>query len=254
MNGLSNYSGGRVHFLDEFRGFLILFVVWYHLVYDLILFGMEWDWFFSPTMNNLRNLFVFLLIMISGISSHFSHSNMKRGLKTLAFAMVLTIATYIAMPSQLIIFGILHFFGVAMILYGLLEKPLNKIPSGVGLVVSLLLFCITFDIYYGVLGIAGWGLTVQLPAFLYNQPLLFPLGFMCTGLTSADYYPLMPWFFAFLAGGFCGKSIKAGRLPAYFYRSHCKPLAAIGKHTLLIYILHQPIIYGTLLVMHNLFG
>lgn len=243
----------RVHFLDEMRGFLILFVVGYHLVYDLALFGViEGSWFFSGTMNNIRNVFVVLLMMISGVASHFSHSNLRRGIKTLACALLLTLVTYFALPSQLILFGILHFFGVAMILYAVLKKPLSKIPPLWGFVGSMLLFCVTFDVYYGVIGIAGWGLTLPLPAFLYNQPLLFPLGFRCTGLTSADYYPLLPWFFAFLAGGFCGDSIKAGRFPTFFYRSHCPPLATIGKHTLLIYLLHQPILYGVMLVLFGL--
>lgn len=249
----NNMKQGRVHFLDEMRGFLILFVVGYHFVYDLVLFGgMDGSWFFSAAMNNTRNLFVAMLIMISGVSSHFSHSNIRRGIKTFAVAMLLTVVTYFAMPDQLILFGILHFFGVSMALYALLKKPLSKIPPVWGFAVSVLLFCITFDVYYGVIGIAGWGLTLPLPSFLYNQPLLFPAGFMCAGLTSADYYPLLPWFFLFVAGGFCGDSINAGRFPAFFYRSHCAPLATIGKHTLLIYILHQPIIYGIMLVCFNL--
>lgn len=245
---MTDNKRSRIYFLDELRGFLIIFVVLYHTMYDLVMFGVNGAWFSSPAMNNLRNLFVAMLIIISGVSSHLSHSNLRRGIKTLAVAMLLTAVTYIFMPSQLIIFGILHFFGVSMILYALLAKPLGKIPPMWGFVVAIILFCVTFDVYYGVIGIAGLGLTLPLPSFLYNNPITFPLGFSCTGLTSADYYPLLPWFFVFLAGSFCGESIKAGRFPSFFYRSHCKPLASIGRHTLLIYILHQPIIYGLLLV------
>lgn len=243
------HKGGRIPFLDELRGFLIVFVVWYHFMYDLVLFGMDGSWFFSFGMNNLRNCFVALLVMVSGISSHLSRSNIKRGIKTLFLAMLLTLCTGLFMPGQLIIFGILHFFGVSMILYGILKKPLSRIPPAVGFAVSVLLFAVTFDVFYGVIGIAGWGLTLPLPAFLYNQPLLYPLGFSCTGLSSADYYPIIPWFFLFLAGGFCGDSVKNGKFPAFFYRSHSPVLAAIGRHTMIIYLLHQPIIYGIMLLL-----
>lgn len=242
----------RVYFLDELRGFLIIFVVWYHFMYDLYLFGVGPDWFFLPFMNNMRNLFVAALVIISGISSHFSRNNLKRGAKTLLLALGLTVVTYIAMPGQLIIFGILHFFGTAMLLYAFLKKPLSKLPPVWGFVGSVLLFCLTFDVYYGVFGIAGLGLTLPLPDFLYNNPLLYPLGFSCTGLASADYYPLIPWFFLFLAGGFCGDAVKSGRFPSFFYQSHAPWLAAVGRHTMIIYLVHQPVIYGTMLVVFSL--
>lgn len=237
---------GRVYLLDELRGFLILFVVWYHFMFDLNLFGINIDWFFSPAMNNLRNFFVALLVMISGVSSHFSRNNLRRGVRTLLLAMALTVVTAVFMPSELILFGILHFFGAAMLLYALLKKPLSKIPPVWGFVGSILLFCVTFDVYYGFLGIAGLGWTVTLPAFLYDQPWLFPLGFRSAGLVSADYYPLIPWFFLFVSGGFCGDAVKSGRFPAFFYRSHSRVLAAIGRNTMPIYMLHQPIIYGVM--------
>ena len=123
----------RVHFIDELRGFLIIFVVLYHLLYDLtVLFPIGIDWMFSPWMNTLRDIFTGTLIVISGISCLYSRSNIRRGLKTLGCGMILTAATWIAIPDQLIIFGILHFFGCAMLLYGLLARPLARIPAAVG--------------------------------------------------------------------------------------------------------------------------
>lgn len=243
----------RIHFLDELRGFLIIFVVWYHFMYDLYLFGVGAPWFFSPLMNNMRNLFVAALVIISGISAHLSRSNLRRGMRTLLLALGLSVVTYIAMPTQLIIFGILHFFGSSMLLYHFLKKPLSRIPPIWGFCLSVLLFCLTFDVYSGVVGIAGLGLTLPLPAFLYNQPLLYPLGFACNGLLSADYYPLIPWFFLFVAGGFCGDAVRSGRFPDFFYRLHAPWLAAVGQHTLLIYLLHQPILYGAMYLFFVLF-
>ena len=235
----------RVHFIDELRGFLIIFVVLYHLLYDLtVLFPIGIDWMFSPWMNTLRDIFTGTLIVISGISCLYSRSNIRRGLKTLGCGMILTAATWIAIPDQLIIFGILHFFGCAMLLYGLLARPLARIPAAVGAPVSFFLFFFTRDIYYGSVGILG--LRLALPSFLYGHPWLFPLGFAAAGVHSSDYYPILPWIFLFLAGAFLGRGILAGRAPEGFYQPHCRPLARIGRHTLLIYMLHQPILYGVL--------
>lgn len=235
----------RVHGMDELRGFLIIFVVLYHLFYDLaVLFPVGVDWMFSDWMNTLRDIFTGTLIVVSGVSCLYSRSNLRRGLKTFGWALVFTLVTLVFMPSQLIIFGILHFFGVAMILYALLEKPLSRIPTWPGLVGSFLLFFFTRNLYYGVVGFGP--LQWSVPSLFYNHWFLFPLGFRCYGISSADYYPILPWFFLFLAGGFLGRLVRAGRFPAWFYRSHCAFLGWIGRHTLIIYLLHQPIVYGVL--------
>ncbi len=236
----------RVHLLDELRGFIIIFVVVYHLLFDLtVLFpaGMD-DWMFDPWMNNLRDGFVAVLVLISGISCLYSHSNLRRGFKTFAFGMVFTVVTYLFMPSELILFGILHFFGCCMMLYALLEKPISQVPVWLGAGVCILLFFLTKDIYYGKIGLFGY--TVNMPAFFYGKPLLFPLGFASAGITSSDYYPMMPWAFMFFAGAFLGRIIRKGKAPVWFYSSHLPWLAKIGRHTLLIYLVHQPILYSIL--------
>ena len=235
----------RVHFIDELRGFLIIFVVLYHLLYDLaVIFPIGIDWMFDPWMNTLRDLFTGTLIVISGISCLYSRSNIRRGFKTLGCGLILTAATYFFMPGQIILFGILHFFGCAMLLYSLLERPFSKVPTAVGLPLSFLLFFFTRDLYYGTAGL--FGLNFNMPAFLYGRPWLFPLGFSCAGVYSSDYYPILPWIFLFFAGAFLSRIVRAGRAPEFLYRRHCPPLSFIGKHTLLIYMVHQPILYGVL--------
>ena len=77
---------------------------------------------------------------------------------------------------------------------------------------------------YGYLGPAQ-GVGIKLPEFIYNAGLLFPLGFRSPSFQSMDYFPLLPWFF----------------VPAFFYKTHCKPLALAGRYTLWIYVLHQPV-------------
>ncbi len=240
----------RVHLMDELRGVLIIGVVLYHLLYDLaVLFPVGIPWMFSNWMNSVRNICAGALIVVSGISCHYTRSNWRRGLRAFGLGMLLTVVTALFIPSQLILFGILHFFGSMMMLYALLQPLLEKVPTMAGLLGSTLLFFLTWPIFSGFIRVLG--VTVYLPEFLYNKPLLFPLGFACQGIASADYYPLIPWGFLFLAGSFFGRYVRAGRLPEFCYRSHLPLLARIGNHTMLIYLVHQPVIYGLLaLIFH----
>ena len=240
----------RVHLMDELRGVLIIGVVLYHLLYDLaVLFPVGIPWMFSDWMNSVRNICAGALIVVSGISCHYTRSNWRRGLRAFGLGMLLTVVTALFIPSQLILFGILHFFGSMMMLYALLQPLLEKVPTMAGLLGSTLLFFLTWPIFSGFIRVLG--VTVYLPEFLYNKPLLFPLGFACQGIASADYYPLLPWGFLFLAGSFFGRYVRAGRLPEFCYRSHLPLLARIGNHTMLIYLVHQPVIYGLLaLIFH----
>ena len=240
----------RVHLMDELRGVLIIGVVLYHLLYDLaVLFPVGIPWMFSDWMNSVRNICAGALIVVSGISCHYTRSNWRRGLRAFGLGMLLTVVTALFIPSQLILFGILHFFGSMMMLYALLRPLLEKVPTMVGLLGSTLLFFLPWPIFSGFIRVLG--VTVYLPEFLYNKPLLFPLGFACQGIASADYYPLIPWGFLFLAGSFFGRYVRAGRLPEFCYRSHLPLLARIGNHTMLIYLVHQPVIYGLLaLIFH----
>ncbi len=240
----------RVHLMDELRGVLIIGVVLYHLLYDLaVLFPVGIPWMFSDWMNSVRNICAGALIVVSGISCHYTRSNWRRGLRAFGLGMLLTVVTALFIPSQLILFGILHFFGSMMMLYALLRPLLEKVPTMAGLLGSTLLFFLTWPIFSGFIRVLG--VTVYLPEFLYNKPLLFPLGFACQGIASADYYPLIPWGFLFLAGSFFGRYVRAGRLPEFCYRSHLPLLARIGNHTMLIYLVHQPVIYGLLaLIFH----
>lgn len=240
----------RVYLMDELRGILIIGVVLYHLLYDLaVLFPVGIPWMFSDWMNQARNVCTGSLIVISGISCHYTRSNLRRGLRTFGWGMVLTLVTGLVMPSQFIIFGILHFFGAAMMLYALLSPLLERIPTLPGLAGSVLLFLLTWTIYSGFIWVPG--AVIYLPDFLYDKPLLFPLGFACTGITSADYYPLMPWGFLFLAGSFFGRYVKEGRLPDFCYQSHLPRLAWLGTHTMAIYLIHQPVIYGVLTLLFH---
>ncbi len=217
-----------------FRGICIILVVIYHAMYNLTaIFGVEVWLFGSTMMDALRTFFVVCLAIISGISCSLTRSNAKRGVKTLLAGLLVTAVTYFAIPDQLIIFGILHFFGVAMLLYAAVGRFLKKIPMVIGAVVSLVLFIISFQVYSVEINTSSELLNLTLSIIGFN-----------TGVISADYYPLLPWIFIFLAGCFLGRPFKNGTVPKFFKSNPVKPLSFVGRHTLLVYLIHQPIIYG----------
>lgn len=90
-----------------------------------------------------------------------------------------------------------------------------------------------------------------LPARLYRAN-LFWLGLPdLTRFSSADYFPLLPWVFLFWCGVFLARLWHPGRgePPAAL-----QPLCAIGRSTLPVYMLHQPVLYGLLWVGHAVAG
>ena len=103
---------------------------------------------------------------------------------------------------------------------------------------------------YGKLGVFDfWTFdTFKVP----NSLVLFILGFDVP-IYSADYYPLMPWIFLFFVGTFLGRFFKNGTAPKFFKADVLQPIGFIGRHTLIIYLLHQPIIYGAMYLFFEVF-
>lgn len=228
----------RYHLLDIVRGICIILVVLYHALYNLSeVFGGHYAFFRSHGMNLFRDCFVGVLMIISGISCSLSKSNLKRGIKTLLCALLVTLVTAVAMPDELIIFGILHFFGISMLIYALVGRFFEKIPLVLGTALSFLGYFLTSNLYFAA---------TNLP----KSFLLYALGFN-TGFSSADYYPLLPWIFLFFAGGFLGRLFKEDRVPKFFEKNLIPPLAFIGRHTLIIYLAHQPLIFGGMWLWFN---
>ncbi len=226
----------RIYTLDTIRGIMIIGVVIYHIIFDLYdFFGLKSVSFIcSPYADFVRDFGAGVLIFISGISSRLSKSNLKRGIKALFFAGILSAVTY-AMDC-FIFFGILHFLSVSMILYGVLEKIVEKMDSIFAVIVSLILFCGAWYVISNRLYPASFGNTV----FGYI------MGFSSGKYMSWDYFPIIPWGFLFLAGTFAGRYFRDGKIPKFMYNDYLKPVTFVGRYTIWIYLLHQPIVYGVL--------
>ncbi|MFZ2539251.1 MAG: heparan-alpha-glucosaminide N-acetyltransferase [Oscillospiraceae bacterium] len=250
----SKYFGNRVHLIDEVRGFAIICMVVYHMAYDLVvIFGMNIPLFYTDFTDTLVVLFAGLFIFISGSACLFSRNNLKRGFFCFMLGMAMTIFTFFFMSDSLDIFGILHMLGINMMLFPLLAPFVKKISPVWGIVGCLVLWLFTYNLQSGYLGFEGI-FTIDMPNVIYKTNFLFPIGLSNAAFFSVDYFPLIPWTFCFFAGSFLGVLLKERRLPEAFYKMHFKPLAFVGRNTLLIYILHQPIIFSILWVIFRVVG
>lgn len=242
----------RIHLIDTIRGVIIIGVVAYHTLFDLYsMYGIHVDGFlFHPFINFIRDFGAGMLIFISGISCHLSHSNLKRGIQCLVVALGFTLFTYFVMPDNLIFFGILHLLSVCMLVYTLLRKFIDKIPGFVAPILFVV-FLFIFGLPSGYLGFFGNHM-IELPNFNGNV-VLYCLGFPWnSNLMSADYFPVLPWILLFLCGCILGKYFKEGRIPKFFYKDICPPITFIGTKTIFIYVLHQPVVYGILYLIFSI--
>jgi uncharacterized membrane protein len=159
--------------------------------------------------------------------------------------MVTTLVTYLVDPQCYIRFGVLHMFGVSMLLYAVLhrlsgERQYGERAAGIAAVCFAAGFLVCFPIWNGGLGLYQW-IVFKLPAAFYASDFLFWLGFPSARFVSADYYPLLPWSLLFLSGACLGQL--ANRTPDWMKKSRLSGLSFIGKHTMFLYLLHQPAYY-----------
>ena len=249
MGEINGVKPRRVGLLDEIRGADIILMVLYHLGYDLVyIFGVNVPFYRSFAMPYIQPLIAGTFILLSGIACRYSKSNIKRGVKTLLLGMLLTVVTFIFMPSESIYFGILHFMGAAMILFALLKTALDLLPPVLGIPFFVFLYVFTGRVSQGYVGLPGV-FTVTLPASTYGNPHLLPLGFYGAG---ADYFPLIPHLFLYFTGTYIGVLFVRDFFPGWVYRTRFQILSKIGRHTIIIYLLHQPVLMAILYLLFNI--
>lgn len=234
----------RIVLIDNFRGIALIYMAVYHFLFDMA-FVLPTEW--GKAAYYANDKFIIFdtssFILLAGISSAFSRSNLKRGGRLLAIGILFTLVTAMVFPGQAIYFGILQLLGSSMVLYGAFEDFLKKRPALPMLAACTVIFTLTYNISKGFIGIDGL-FELPLPAEFLQNNLLYPFGVIKGGFASVDYVPLLPWFFLYFAGTYIGGLIvkHRDRLPSFCYADPLPPLSFIGRHTLIIYILHQPVI------------
>ena len=138
-------AAGRYALLDELRGLDLLSMIGYHACWDLIfLFGMSAAWYTGWQGHLWQQSICWVFILLSGFCLPLGHRPLRRGLIVSGAGVLVTVVTLLFMPEDRVVFGVLTLLGAAMLITGLLQPLLQKIPAWAGLVVSLLLFAATY--------------------------------------------------------------------------------------------------------------
>jgi len=227
----------RIEIIDALRGFAVAMMVIHHAFYNAAVFlDAPWWLYSNPVFNALQGLFIGVFICISGVSSRFSRGNIERGAIVIVIAVIITYVTLrMEMP---IYFGILHLLGFLMMFYGLTRKLWDGISRKVApfIYIALIIASILARIYLSP--------TSGNPVFF---DLLSILGWWQEGFVNYDNQTILPWIFVFLFGTWVGEYIREGKFPTWFYEKKVPFFPLVGRHALLVYILHQPILFGLMM-------
>lgn len=224
----------RIYNLDKIRGLTIISMVLFHLMYNINFFR-EISWYNETLLNKVWQLSIALsFFIISGITSTLlpANKNIKRGLKTSIVGLLISVSTYIFARDQFIVWGVMNGLGLSMIIGGLLMN--NRIFSKKMILIFLLIFALTYNIPRNSL------INVSFFNHLYEKN-IFPLGFPSDKFVSADYFPIIPWIFAYFSGISLGNFLQKKN----FYNKYGTDnlLAKIGRYSMPIYLIHQVILY-----------
>ena len=267
----------RYRLLDTLRGISVVSMILFHICWDLVnLYRFDWQWYQGTAGHVWQQSICWAFILISGFcmglkkEEAFGLVSCKRGLVVLAAGVLVTVATLLFTPESPIIFGVLFFLGCAMLLTTALLPLLQKCSYRSGLLLTGLLFFLLRNINEETLGFENI-ILYTLPGAWYEQGTLATfVGFQDKNFFSTDYFSLIPWYFLFLAGYFlcryfaernnlpvqqngcasrsCSSDLEAEQLlekmvvlPACFEKGN-PFFEKLGKHSLLIYLIHQPVI------------
>jgi len=235
--------------IDFLRGFAIILMIFFHILYDLNFFSITNFRIYSGIILYIARLSASIFVILVGISLSISYSRVKnklntndivlkfikRGLTILFLGLIISVITWFYIPRGFVVFGILHFIGTSIIL-SLIFIRYRYIN-------------IIFGLFFIIVGF-------YLKSLTFNFNILIPLGFIPNNFWTIDYFPLFPWFGIILIGIFIGNLVYSDSKRKYEIKDLSKNLLAksfcfLGRNSLFIYFLHQPIIIGLILILFN---
>lgn len=239
-------AGGRIELVDLARGIALLAMFVYHFAYDLSYFRLiRVDVVSDPGWRAFARLIAGSFLAIVGFSlvlatrNGFDRGNYLRRLALVACAAILiTCATWFALPDIFIFFGILHHIALASVL----ALPFLFLPTAVIALAAVVVFALPFILGYD----------------LFTQDWLSFLGFGPWPLT-ADFVPVFPWFGCVLAGMALAR-IALPKAPGSFWaqwRATSAPAKVVvlgGRNSLFVYLVHQPLFIGALFLFMQATG
>ena len=237
-------TAARYRLLDELRGLDLISMMLYHGMWDVVfLFGVTQKWYTGLPGFVWQQSICWVFLLLSGFCLPLGHHPFRRGAVVFGAGALVTAVTLLFLPEDVVWFGVLTLLGSSMLLTAALDPLFRRVPPSAGVAVSALLFWVTYPTMNGFWNLPGRRLA--LPQALYASWPTAYLGFMPKSFFSTDYFPLLPWLFLFWAGYFLHHLVGRERL-APLRRSVCPPLGWMGRHSLVLYLLHQPVILGVL--------
>ncbi len=230
--------------LDFLRGIAVVMMIIFHFLWDLNYFGILQQPLYIGFWGIFQKITAISMLLLVGICLTISYNNavaekidhkmkfLKRGAKIFGLGLLITLMTFIFVPQGTIFFGVLHLIGASIILSVLFVK-LRYLNA--------------------LLGIVFIAIGAYLQALVFNFPWLVWLGFLFRGFYTFDYYPLLPWFGVILLGIFLGNILFKNAKRAINIGTKTKPLFTnklewLGRHSLVIYFIHQPVLIALLLL------
>lgn len=248
--------------LDFIRGICVILMVFDHFMYDCYAFFPEGsaisEFALRYWVSDFRYFWhwtvVTVFFLLCGIGCTLSRSNLKRGLICFGAACFLTWGTYILETSDFfesgevfIEFGVLHMLGVSMLLYALIDFFAKKLGKKIGIFASFLpalVGVIMIIVFFTCIFSHGEG------EFLFGKEYSGSLGDLAaligyeTNMASADYFPILPYSGIVLLGSALGiiyKNRETSLIKALEHKA-VAPINFVGRHALIIYVLHQVVL------------
>ncbi|MCM1289392.1 MAG: DUF1624 domain-containing protein [Corallococcus sp.] len=257
----------RVWEVDFLRGFMILFVVWDHLMWDLRNWGpyksdffnslylFASDYFGGVLRATTHDTFVSLFVLTSGVSCSFSRSNGKRAIKMVSFALLLTAVTYalssIFNQNVTMYFNVIHVIALSVLMWTAIEWVWNKcVKNWHKNIFGVAMFIVTVTAL-----LVGYCAKTQ--PWTNENPAFFFLAMHNTNVSGftkfwgGDYLPFLPDFGWFLIGAFLGRCLYRERkslFPSVNEKWVC-PVTFCGRHSIWIYFGSQVLMAGILLLL-----
>lgn len=238
----------RYTLLDSIRGGTIIAMIVYHALWDLVhIFDVSIPFFVSNGASIWQQSIRWTFLLLSGFCWPLSRNHFKRSLVVLGASILISGVTLIVMPDSVILFGVLSLIGTGMLVTIPLDKFFRKLSPYLGLLVSIALFVLTRHVRRGTIGIGDF-VIARLPDSLFANYFTAYLGFPHDEFFSTDYVPVIPWLFLFWVGYFLYRIFERRKWLGHLSPFHIEPLEWVGRHSLVIYLLHQPIVYALLYV------
>lgn len=229
---MSKTNQKRIWEIDLARGILIILMIILHILFNLEYFYKVPINYSYGFVNIVRVIVASSFILISGVSTSFSKNSFKRGLMVFFVAIIITIITYIFDNDAYIIFGILHMLGVCMMISPILKR-FNISRLFILLIILILINHMIFKIQI-------------------KNNYFFMLGLRNEDFISLDYYPLLPWSSIFIVGILLNKIIYKKKKSIFSFQIKDNFISFLGRNSLLVYIVHQPIILVVMFLFSKL--